>query len=397
VHSVSQEGAQTDDRIRASKAETKARVIAFYLPQFHPIPENNAWWGAGFTEWTNVAKAKPLFRGHPQPHLPADLGFYDLRVPEVRELQAELARSAGVEGFCYWHYWFGNGRRILERPFDEMLASGRPNFPFCLAWANQSWTGIWHGAPRHTLIEQIYPGQEDSKAHFDLVLKAFRDRRYMTVDGKPIFIVLDPKDMPETDRFIDQWRDLARQAGLPGIHFCGMCNELTASLYPSFDMMLTFGPGDFIKRLPQGILYRIIRRLKRGDLGPTLNSTLGRWINRPQRFDYARVVGVLMGLSPPDSRYVPCVLPNWDNTPRSGLRGVVFEDSSPDIFEKYLSNAVSRVASLPAERRIIFLKAWNEWAEGNYVEPDSRVGHGYLDAMRNVLMSQSNDGGSAHS
>ena len=167
----------------------KPRLIAFYLPQFHPIPENDEWWGRGFTEWTNVAKAVPLFRGHYQPHFPADLGFYDLRVPEVREAQAAMAKAYGIEGFCYYHYWFGHGRRLLERPFNEVLSSGKPDFPFCLCWANDTWTGIWHGAPNKVLIEQRYPGVEDYKAHFYALLDAFRDPRYMTVDGKKIFII----------------------------------------------------------------------------------------------------------------------------------------------------------------------------------------------------------------
>ena len=147
----------------------RARVIAFYLPQFHPIPENDEWWGPGFSEWRNVAKARPLFRGHYQPRIPGELGFYDLRVPETRWAQAELARTHGVEGFCYWHYWFA-GRRILERPFNEVLRFKEPDFPFCLAWANQTWTGIWHGLRDKILIEQTYPGRQDYLAHFQALL-----------------------------------------------------------------------------------------------------------------------------------------------------------------------------------------------------------------------------------
>lgn len=153
----------------------KARVLAFYLPQFHPVPENDEWWGAGFTEWINVAKARPRFPGHYQPRMPGELGFYDLRVPETRQDQVDLAREHGVAAFVYWHYWFGNGRRILERPFQEVLQSGRPDFPFCLAWANQTWSGVWHGAPGKVLIAQEYPGLDDFRAHFESVLPAFRE------------------------------------------------------------------------------------------------------------------------------------------------------------------------------------------------------------------------------
>src|ERR1700744_6576734 len=207
--------AERPDEPTHREREPAARLIAFYLPQFHPIPENDLWWEAGFTEWTNVAKAKPLFQGHRQPRLPSDLGFYDLRVPEVREQQAQLARDSGVEGFCYWHYWF-SGRRVLERPFEEVLASGRPDFPFCLAWANQSWTGIWHGNPKTKLISQEYPGIEDQKQHFDWALKAFRDDRYLKVDGRPIFVVYDPGNLPKESSFLDHWRELSAGGGPHG-------------------------------------------------------------------------------------------------------------------------------------------------------------------------------------
>ena len=163
----------------------KARAVAFYLPQYFPIPENDKWWGKGFTEWTNTAKARRLFPGHKQPNLPSELGFYDLRVSETRVAQAEIAREHGVEAFVYWHYWFGNGDRILERPFTEVLESGEPDFPFALAWANQSWTGIWHGAKDRVLKQQLYPGDEDDRRHFQTVLKAFRDARYLRVADDP--------------------------------------------------------------------------------------------------------------------------------------------------------------------------------------------------------------------
>ena len=190
----------------------KPRIIGLYLPQYHPIPENDEWWGKGFTEWTNVAQARPLFRGHYQPRIPADLGFYDLRVPEVREQQAELAREAGLEGFCYYHYWFGNGKQLLERPFNEVLASGKPDFPFCLCWANHDWTNkswIKGNSMRmdSTIAKMVY-SKEDHIAHFKALLPAFHDRRYMTVDGKPIFAVYAPHDIPDVEQFIETWQKL---------------------------------------------------------------------------------------------------------------------------------------------------------------------------------------------
>ena len=202
--------------------ERKIKPLAFYLPQYHPIPENNEWWGEGFTEWTNVSKATPLFPGHYQPHIPSDLGFYDLRLEEARIAQADLAKQYGIEGFIYWHYWFGNGKTILERPFNEVLESGRPDFPFCLAWANQSWTGIWHGLENQILMEQQYPGKEDYEKHFYHVLPAFQDKRYIRVDGMPVFFVYLPQELPDSNAFIDQWNELAIKNGLDGIYFIGI-------------------------------------------------------------------------------------------------------------------------------------------------------------------------------
>jgi lipopolysaccharide biosynthesis protein len=194
----------------------KARLIAYYLPQYHPIPENNAWWGAGFTEWTNVARARRLFPGHYQPHIPADLGFYDLRLPETRLAQAEMAQSHGIAGFCYYHYWFA-GRQLLERPFDEVLGSREPRLPFCLCWANDSWSGVWYGCPKQVLIEQTYPGIEDHRQHWTVLLRAFADDRYMRVDGKPLFLIYRPHYLPDPRRTTDTWRELAHRAGLAGL------------------------------------------------------------------------------------------------------------------------------------------------------------------------------------
>ncbi len=201
-----------------------SRVIAFYLPQFHPIPENDLWWGKGFTEWTNVAKALPLFSGHYQPHVPADLGFYDLRVPETRQQQANLALEYGIDAFCYYHYWFA-GRRLLERPFNEVLNSGKPDFPFCLCWANQTWSGVWYGASDRILVEQTYPGNVDHACHFDWLLTAFADPRYVTVEGKPLFVIFQPLEIPFVKDVTEYWRRRAVAAGFPGLHLVGIKHE----------------------------------------------------------------------------------------------------------------------------------------------------------------------------
>lgn len=369
-----------------------ARLIAFYLPQFHPIPENDEWWGPGFTEWTNVAKAKPLFEGHWQPHVPADLGFYDLRVAETRQAQADMARACGVEGFCYWHYWFGNGRRILERPFNEVLALGEPDLPFCLAWANQSWTGIWHGNPGTTLVEQLYPGREDEAAHFAWALTAFRDPRHMRVDGKPIFVIFAPHDLPSTASFIGHWRQLAEAAGLPGIYFVAISNVYAPgvdryrdAIYAPFDAVTPLTPQDYLETLGRNRAPTVGQRLRRLTARRVFRRLTGRRMLSPFRVDYADVVAHALEDLPDAPRFLPCVLPNWDNTPRSGTRGVVYENATPELFERYLRRAVEKVSARPESSKIVFLKAWNEWAEGNYIEPDLRDGHRYLDAVRRVM------------
>jgi hypothetical protein len=373
-----------------------ARMLAFYLPQFHPIPENDAWWGAGFTEWTNVAKARPLFPGHVQPRLPADLGFYDLRVPEVRIRQAELARAAGIEGFCYWHYWFGEGRRILERPFDEVLAGGEPDFPFALAWANHSWTRTWRGMPGQSLIAQTYPGRADEAAHFAHVRRAFEDPRYFRVDGRPLFVVFAPHNLPDAKAFVEHWRELAHRAGFPGLYMVGIANRYRAGIdrygdpiLAPFDAVTPLTPQDYLEDRPMDPLSRARRLLRTRRFGATIDRLTGQRLRRPAHYDYADVVRRAMSDMPNEPRYLPGVLSGWDNTPRSGLRGFVFENATPELLAAYLQKALSFVRDRPPQQAIVFLKAWNEWAEGNYVEPDQLYGHAYLDAIRAAMLPQS--------
>jgi len=380
-----------------------ARLIALYLPQFHPIPENDDWWGKGFTEWTNVAKAKPLFSGHYQPRLPADLGFYDLRIPEVREAQAELARNAGIEGFCYYHYWF-DGKRLLERPFQEVVSSGKPDFPFCLCWANQTWSGIWHGAPNRILIEQTYPGTQDNRKHFLALRDAFLDKRYLCVDGRPIFVVFRPTEFPGVANFTHEWQELALQNGLPGMHFvaylfpkestwdyssrgfssCVVVSSLKVFGESARDMFPAFN-GNGARRNLNDI------RTANAD---ALKGELSQWLWRRYRrslgqFDNVRLYRharpfLLDGCTEQATVY-PAVTPNWDNTPRSGIRGSVLHESTPDLFRIHLRDALTLVRSRTMSQRLVFIKSWNEWAEGNYLEPDQKFGHQYLDVVREEL------------
>lgn len=383
----------------------KARVIAFYLPQFHPIPENDNVWGKGFTEWTNVGKAKPLFKGHYQPRVPADLGYYDLRMPEVREAQAEMAREAGVEGFCYWHYWFGNGKQLLERPFNEVLASGKPEFPFCLGWANHSWsTKTWQkgGNVGNVMIaEQTYPGEKDIVAHFNYVLKAFKDKRYITVDGKPLFLIFDPYSIPNIGAFMEKWRKMAKEAGLAGIHFVAntqntsghgieengkkICKGFFATdeadkYYnyllenKGFDAVASMGQWRAEVLARNKALFLLHRQLAaRFNMGWT------------EKFDYDKIMRYYYVSEDSWENVYPSLLPQWDRSPRSGVNGI-YVNSTPENFKKSILHALELIKNKQDEHKILFLKSWNEWAEGNYVEPDLKYGHGFLDALRDTIV-----------
>lgn len=366
---------------------TNIRAIAFYLPQYHPILENNDWWGKGFTEWTNVTKAKPIFRGHQQPNLPSDLGFYDLRIPEVRAEQADLARKHGIEGFCYWHYWFGEGKTILERPFNEVLDSGQPNFPFCLGWANETWTGIWHGNPEKVLIEQKYPGIDDYIRHFNYLLKAFKDKRYIRVENKPLFVINAPEHIPDIIDFTNLFRKLAKENGLDGLYIVANTGfEDWNPLAHGCDAVNLILHGNLYRGIPKhrNIFYA---KYKNQLIKYSRLSKLYRYLRkRPiQVYNYSDIIDFLVTKKKFNYDNYPCVLPNWDNSPRSGINSMIFKNSSPEIFEKHLLQAIDLVKMNNADKRIIFIKSWNEWAEGNYLEPDRKFGTRYLEVIKKYI------------
>jgi glycosyltransferase involved in cell wall biosynthesis len=343
-----------------------AKLIAFYLPQFHPIPENDDWWGKGFTEWRNVARGRPLFPGHYQPHVPADLGFYDLRLPDARERQAELARSAGIHGFCYHHYWF-HGKRLLHRPFDEVLGSGEPDFPFALCWANDPWSRRWDGRDDELLQAQTYSA-EDDLAHIRWLLPALSDHRAITVDGKPLFLVYRASHLPEPARTCEIWRGEVERAGLRGIHLVAVETAWELgwdATQMGFDAKVLFQPqfGWLITHVTT----------KYGRVAVPGKEDL-------QVYDYDVVRAALSDLEPVDYRRYETVFPGWDNTARVGERAVVMQNATPSGYEEWLTEAVARARVEPEEHRIVFLNAWNEWAEGCHLEPDLEHGRAYLDA-----------------
>jgi len=360
--------------------ERKARLIAKYLPQFHPIPENDRWWGKGFTEWTNTASAKPLFPGHEQPSIPADLGYYDLRVSESREAQAELARQYGIEGFCYWHYWFGGGKRLLERPLNEVLRSGKPDFPFCLGWANHTWSGIWHGAPDQVLMEQTYPGLHDVKDHFYAMLEAFQDRRYMKIDGRNIFCIYRMGELEEATLFFSTWRELAVKEGIPDFYFIGIADYPWRMSDEGYDGFTTNPP---VGQLPytgvEPINEQVEQDLRNAGLFKEEEKKL------PQIYPYEVFKQHAFPEATRRAEFYPCVVPRWDNTPRSGTNGFVLHGSTPELYAEHLREAVDLVADREPDQRVIFVKSWNEWAETNYLEPDLRWGHKYLEATLKAI------------
>ena len=357
---------------------TKPRIIAFYLPQYHPSPHNDEWWGEGFTEWTNVRKAKPLFRGHEQPKIPADLGYYDLRDPEVRNAQAVLAREAGIEGFCYYHYWFGNGHEELDLPFKEVVRTKEPDFPFCLCWANESWhKKFWKldgTVEKKPLAVQEYEDAEGHKKHFYSLIEAFRDKRYIRVNGKLLFAIYKPLDFINLKDFMALWNDLAQKEGLKGFYFVGQTYDS-----PDVDIILDLGMD----------ACNIIRLWdcfpKHGWL---MNKYMHWWrkiMNRPRIMSYSKVISRLVTDRERELKVIPTIIPNWDHTPRSGIGGTVISGSTPELFKNHVCQVLDAVKDKPYEERLIFLKSWNEWGEGNYMEPDSKWGKEYLIKLKDAI------------
>lgn len=345
-------------------SDQRARIVAFYLPQFHPIPLNDEVYGVGFTEWTHLAAARPLYRGHHQPIMPGELGFYDLRVPEVRAQQAELARTHGVEGFCYWHYW-SDGQRLIERPFQEVLESGEPDLPFCLGWANHAWDDITGRKGR--IFDQKYPGPADWEAHFRAMEPAFHDPRHIRVGGHPLFYLFRPAEIPDIEKFCESWREMAASSGLGDMHFVGQ-------MRPPHDGAAAV----HIRDAMDAVVY--INTTPPPSMRPATVRLVDRLRGGPIRSQYADLLKLPVA---PDtsSPYYPCLVTNWDNTPRWGRKGEVVENATPELFGQLARRAVAAVADRPLDERIIFVKSWNEWAEGNHLEPDAATGRARLEAV----------------
>jgi len=340
------------------------RLIAFYLTQFHPTPENDLWWGRGFTEWTNVTTAEPLFEGHLQPHLPSDFGFYDLRVRETRHDQIEIAKQYGIDGFCYHYYWF-SGKRLLNLPLDDMLADPESDMPFCLCWANENWTRRWDAAEQEVLIAQKYL-PEDDLAFIKSLVPFFEDRRYIRLDNKPYLIVYRPQHIPNARKTVEVWRGYCRSIGLGEIHVC-------AAFVHGNEDYTQFGFDSGVEFPPHNPRSRIIN-----DQVHFRDHFCGNV------FQYAGIAQSYLDRDYGSARVYKTVFPSWDNTARIKERALVVFNSVPENYEYWLASTIDIVKQSGRHDELIFINAWNEWAEGCYLEPDQWFGHGFLQATLNA-------------
>lgn len=338
------------------------RLLAFYLTQYHPIPENDEWWGKGFTEWTNTTAARPLFPGHYQPHLPTDLGFYDLRVRQTRHEQIALARQYGIDGFCYHYYWF-SGRRVLEQPLNDMLADAESDMPFCICWANENWSRRWDAAEHEILLAQQYRADDDLCFITELE-PVLKDRRYIHVDGAPLLIVYRPQQLPDPQTSARIWRDYCRSVGIPRLHLCA------AFTHGNWDYA-QFGFDSGVEFPPHNVDVGLDRETIR--FNDRFNGTIidypdiaGRYLQREYSADY---------------RGFRTVFPSWDNTARRGERAMAVINGTPQNYEYWLDQAIVKTEQeRPDQDRLVFINAWNEWAEGCHLEPDRRYGRLFLEA-----------------
>jgi hypothetical protein len=371
------------ERRVTTPAPLPARLLAFYLPQFHPIPENDAAWGPGFTEWTNVVRARPAFPGHRQPRLPADLGFYDLRLDDVRIAQAELAAAAGLSGFVYYHYWFG-GRRLLHQPLDRLLATGSPDFPFAICWANENWTRTWDGGD-DVLLQRQQHSVEDDEAHARWIATVMRDPRYLTVDGRPLLMVYKPSLLPDPAATNERFRRVLAAEGLPSAYLVMVestsWERARSPIELGYDASVDFFPDwDSLGRPRHH--DRVHGALRRLGLSPR-----GYGDNRV--VDYADVVRRRWQRAPRTTppRF-PVVCPGWDNSPRRRTGALVLHDPSVELYEEWVGRAIDEVARFAPDERLVFVNAWNEWAEGAVLEPSDLDGRAFLDATARAVASR---------
>ena len=364
------------DPERGEVSKDLTKLIAFYLPQYHRVPENSEWWGPGFTEWTNVARGKPNFLGHHQPNIPRELGYYDLTHPDTMREQAALAKLYGIHAFCFYHYWF-SGKRILERPVDAFLGSDI-DINFCLCWANENWTRTWDGDTRSVLMEQKY-AEGDAEAFIDSLIDSFRDPRYIRVDGKPMLLVYRAKDIPNPKQWFGIWRERVREQGFPGLHIAVVdFYDISTPDEVDADSLVEFPPHKF--NGPQN--------------HPTVFPTMSNSNFAGGVIDYPKVIAQSAHRRVPPFKLFRGIMPSWDNTARRQDTPTIVMNARPDLYGAWLSylRTYARRESPDETNRFIFINAWNEWGEGCYLEPDQRWGLSYLE---NTLKSSYYEAASA--
>ncbi len=364
----------------------KARVIAFYLPQFHTIPENDLWWGQGFTEWTNVRKAKPRFKGHDQPRIPTELGYYNLQETEIHTKQANLARDHGVEAFCYYHYWF-NGKLLLEKPIENILKTQDSTFPFCLCWANENWTRRWDGENRQVLIAQNYD-DDDSVAHAQYLAQFFQDPRYLRVNKKPVFIIYRANLIPNLSEKLNKLQTELNNLGISKVHFYAISRGEpldTTLLSSGIENLIDFEPSEGYPANGINFLHlrTVFAKLLTGYVRPLIHRCFPR-IEFDLIFDYQQIVYRKMKVALKKS-HLPCVFPNWDNSSRRKNQALIIQNRTGELFQAWIENCIEKMSEKPFEERLIFINAWNEWAEGCYLEPDQHNQDKFLKALKNAV------------
>lgn len=366
------------------------KVIAFYLPQFHEIPENNDWWGEGFTEWVNVKKAKPLFSEHYQPRVPLGANYYDLKSIEIMRDQISLAKKNGIYGFCFYHYWF-NGHLLLEKPVEKFLKNESLEIKFCLSWANESWTKAWVSKNDTVLIEQYYGEEKEWEMHFNYLLPYFKDRRYIKENNKPLFVIYRPEQISCLNEMLDYWQKLAIDNGFEGIDFAFQQIDfdlLSEADYSRFTYDIEYEPAYAAHEITSGKKATLTSFLKKLDNVSQLliNRKLSEFYLRKVRvMDYDSVWEASFSKSIKDKSRIAGAFVDWDNTPRRGTKGVVYHGASPEKFKEFMIRKIKDVRE-NYSNDMIFLFAWNEWAEGGYMEPDEKYKDGYLRALRSALI-----------
>lgn len=365
------------------------KIIPFYLPQFHVIPENDSFWGEGFTEWTNVKNAKPLYEGHNQPVIPLDNNYYDLTDVNVMKWQAKLARDYGVYGFCIYHYWI-EGRKLLEKPLEMLLHNEDIDINYCISWANHSWTDSWGGTNK-TLIAQTYGGKEDWDAHFDYFLPFFKDKRYICCDGKPLLLIFNPEDVKNLNEMLDYWQEKAIAAGLPGIAFSyqnyyfGLDKKRDDSRFAfGVEHQPAYAFSDYRGKFTMFIRqhgYKFLSSVQR-----VFKIKVNMDVTKLETMDYKKLWDCVINRKPTDSKRIPGAFTNWDSTPRKGKHGLVVTGGSPKLFEDYMTIQIKRTKEV-YKKDMLFVAAWNEWAEGSMLEPDETNGYGYLEGLKNALIA----------